>query len=164
VRGDLPPEYDAAVLSPPVPPPPPTDCAITPNAPSPAVVIRPELSSPTLPAVFPEPPLPPIATDIEIAGTPLSGERSTARAAAAHGQQPRAGTHPARAAAGPAGSANALRHEASAAGRAGRSKYAALQIDVAGAAIATQPAIAAYSDCRKADGDILGVAARTAAA
>ena len=52
----------------PVPPPPPIDCAMTPIAPSPAVVISPELSSPTVPAVLPLPPLPPIAAESEMAG------------------------------------------------------------------------------------------------
>ena len=41
------------MLSPPVPPPPPTDCAITPMAPSPAVAISPLLSSATVPPVLP---------------------------------------------------------------------------------------------------------------
>ena len=55
---------------------------MTPIAPSPAVVISPELSSATVPPVLPDPPLPPIEAEIEMAGISGSPERSTARAAA----------------------------------------------------------------------------------
>ena len=56
------------MLSPPLPPPPPIDCAMTPIAPSPAVVISPALPSPTVPAVLPEPPLPPTEAESEMDG------------------------------------------------------------------------------------------------
>ena len=55
---------------------------MTPIAPSPAVVISPELTSPTVPAVLPAPPLPPIEAESEMAGISGSPEMLTARAAA----------------------------------------------------------------------------------
>ena len=54
----------------------------TPIEPGPAVVISPVLSSATVPAVLPEPPWPPVETEMEMAGTSLLGDRLVAYDAA----------------------------------------------------------------------------------